>query len=135
MAPTDEHARLWYLRWDARFNTEKPYQVVSENMPALAGLPKENLLMEQGPEELIADVRGREAQFNVDDHGFAVRSWHFSPDIDYFNVRDVEGRYLDEVTRMLQASVEGCDEMVLFNWKVGFFSFLAVSPERLLFVR
>ena len=80
--------------------------------------------MEQGPEQTITDIRGREADFDTDEHGFAVAKWGFPRDIDYASVSEVEGRYREEVERMLRKTVGGVDEVVCFNWKVGLiFSF------------
>ena len=106
-----------YLRWDDRFRTEKPYQVVSENIPGLQHIPKQNIQMIEGPEELITDIRGFESAFNLNDHGFQILQHHF-PDLDYQHLEDVEHTYKPELERLLKQSVAGVDQVAFFNWRV-----------------
>ena len=106
-----------YLQWDDTFNSEKPYQIVSENIPELDRLARSNIVMMEGPEELIEDIRGRETTFGLDTNGFMVLK-HIFPAIDYQRHQDVEEIYKPEVEKLLKRNVEGVDKVVFFNWRV-----------------
>ena len=106
-----------YLQWEDRFNREKPYQIVSENITELDGLARSNIAMIEGPEELIEDIRGRETTFSLDDNGFKILKYAF-PAIDYQRHQDVEEIYKPEIEKLLKRDVEGVDKVVFFNWRV-----------------
>ena len=106
-----------YLQWEDRFNREKPYQIVSENITELDGLARSNIAMMEGPEELIEDIRGRETTFSLDENGFKILKYTF-PAIDYQRHQDVEEIYKPEVEKLLRRNVEGVDKVVFFNWRV-----------------
>ena len=106
-----------YLQWEDKFNSEKPYQIVSENIPELDDLARSNIAMGEGPEELIEDIRGRETTFDLDENGFKIVKYAF-PVIDYQKNQDVEEIYKPEVEKLLKGNVEGVDKVVFFNWRV-----------------
>lgn len=117
MESKHERTKLMYLRWEDKFNSEKPYQIVSENIPELDRLARSNIAMMEGPEEFIEDIRGRETAFGLDENGFMVLK-HTFPAIDYQRHQDVEEIYKPEVERLLKRNVEGVDKVVFFNWRV-----------------
>ncbi|KAK3167104.1 hypothetical protein OEA41_010229 [Lepraria neglecta] len=117
MEPKHERRKLMYLQWDDKFEQEKPYQIVSENIPELDGLARSNIQMGEGPEELIEDVRGRESTFSLDQNGFQIIKHQF-PSIDYQSNDDVENVYKPEIERLLKEQVEGVDKVVFFNWRL-----------------
>ena len=104
MEPKHERRKLMYLQWDDKFEQEKPYQIVSENIPELDGLARSNIEMGEGPEELIEDVRGRESAFSLDQNGFQIIKHQF-PSIDYQSNDDVENVYKPEIERLLKEQV------------------------------
>ena len=106
-----------YLQWEDKFNSEKPYQIVSENISELDSLARSNITMIEGPEEMIEDIRGRETTFDLDKNGFKVLKYTF-PAIDYQRNQDVEEIYKTEVEKLLKRNVEGVDKVVFFNWRV-----------------
>ena len=55
-----------YLQLEDRFDSKKPYQIVSESISELDGLARPNIAMIEGPEEMIEDIRGRETTFDLD---------------------------------------------------------------------
>ena len=117
MESKHERKKLMYLQWEDKFNSEKPYQIVSENIPELDGLARSNITMIEGPEEMIEDIRGRETTFDLDQNGFKVLKCAF-PAIDYQRNEDVEEIYKPEVEKLLRENVEGVDKVVFFNWRV-----------------
>lgn len=106
-----------YLLWDDKFKREKPYQIVSENIPELDHLARSNIQMVEGPEELIEDIRGREESFTLDNHGFQILKNRFST-IDYQISEEVETIYQHEVESLLKDSIAGSNKIVFFNWRV-----------------
>lgn len=104
MEPKHERRKLMYLQWDGKFEQEKPYQIVSENIPELDGLARSNIQMGEGPEELIEDIRGRECTFSLDQNGFQIIKHQF-PSIDYQSNDDVENVYKPEIERLLKEQV------------------------------
>ena len=104
MEPKHERRKLMYLQWDDKFEQEKPYQIVSENIPELDGLARSNIQMGEGPEELIEDIRGRECTFSLDQNGFRIIKHQF-PSIDYQSNDDVENIYKPEIERLLKEQV------------------------------
>ena len=117
MEPRHERKRLMYLRWDKLFEKEKPYQIVSENIPELDDLARSNIEMVEGPEELIEDIRGREEEFSLDEDGFQIITHRFRT-VDYQNNNEVETVYKPEIERLLKQHVAGVDKVVFFNWRV-----------------
>lgn len=110
----NELQRLTYLKWEDIYNKVKPYQVL---MDVPEGVPRSNPVFEEGPEELVQDVRGRENDFNLDDHGFTFRK-HVLQTTD-FTKQTIEATYLNEVAQMLKRELSGANEVVCFNWQVG----------------
>ena len=107
-----------YLQWDELFRNEKPYQIVSENIPEVQHLAKQNIRMAEGPEEQITDIRGNESAFSLDDNGFQIYEHNF-PMIDYQKLEDVEQIYKPELERLLRRNILGVDRVEFFNWRVS----------------
>jgi hypothetical protein len=104
MEPEHEHRQFMYLQWEDKFKKEKPYQIVSENIPELDGLARSNINMIEGPEELIEDIRGRESTFTLDQNGFQILTHQFPP-INYQSNDEVEHMYKPEIERLLKEEV------------------------------
>lgn len=119
MKPEHERRQLMYLQWEDKFKKEKPYQIVSENIPELDGLARSNINMIEGPEELIENIRGRESTFTLDQNGFQILTHQF-PSIDYQSNDEVENMYEPEIERLLKeevsamfAAITSCCAMLL----------------------
>ncbi|KAL2036840.1 hypothetical protein N7G274_010383 [Stereocaulon virgatum] len=117
MEPKHERRQFMYLQWEDKFRREKPYQIVSENIPELDGLARSNINMIEGPEELIENIRGRESTFTLDQNGFQILRHQFPP-INYQSNDEVENVYKPEIERLLKEEVEGVDRVVFFNWRL-----------------
>ena len=118
MEPRNERRRLMYLQWDELFRSEKPYQIVSENIPEVQHLAKQNIRMAEGPEELITDIRGNESAFSLDENGFQIYKHDF-PGIDYQKLEDVEQIYKPELERLLRQNIPGVGKVEFFNSRVS----------------
>ncbi|KAG4424071.1 hypothetical protein IFR04_002767 [Cadophora malorum] len=112
----DEYQSLRYARWNDRFNTEKPYVIVSV-LPGIDASQQSNIEFYEAPPEIIYDVRGRENDFNLDDNGFAFVN-HSFPDFDVTNPDLVESLYQPEVEKFLKSHVDGVDRVLFFDHRV-----------------
>ncbi|KAK3687875.1 hypothetical protein B0T22DRAFT_375046 [Podospora appendiculata] len=108
----DQRAQLNYIQWKEDFKTEKPYEVISD-MPE--GHKRRNFTLEAGPEEVIRDVRGSEAAFNLDDNGFEVRRHEMA--IRSFDPNTIESHYLPSIMSLLQEIDPGA-EVHVFDWRL-----------------
>jgi hypothetical protein len=116
-SPTNQIARLEYLKWDPKFDlvygTEKPYEM---NMQRPEGFPRTNMETELGPEEVIHDIRASHCPFSLDEHGFAYRR---NPmEVANWEKLDVERDYLPSIERMLQAEFGDNAVIKVFQWRV-----------------
>lgn len=110
----DARVKLQYLKNDPLYDTVKPLQVTPNFQDAAH---KTNVFLEAGPEETLNDVRGREQEFTLDDHGFAYvhaptafKDWSSQPQI--------AKEYLPEMEQLLRREVDGCDEVVFYDARI-----------------
>lgn len=77
MAAVNRLTRFNYFKWEPKFAHVKPYVLLMDKPAGHVDFPETNFNVEAGPDEVVADMRGREAEFSLDWHGFAVRksSW------------------------------------------------------------
>ncbi|SPO02305.1 uncharacterized protein DNG_04978 [Cephalotrichum gorgonifer] len=108
----DRNTSLNYVQWDECFKSEKPYEVISE-LPD--GYKKRNFSLAAEPEQTIRNIRGREHEFNLDDHAFEVRR-HKIEDVP-FDKGYIERHYLPTVVALLQTVDPGA-EVYIFDWRV-----------------
>jgi hypothetical protein len=109
----DESTRLNYFEWNDRYEKVKPYVILME-VPE--HVPRSNFTVSPGPEEKIHDMRGHEASFTLDEHGFAVRS-HPLPVLN-FDTESVEQHYLPEMEKLLRSEIKDVKEICFFDWRV-----------------
>ncbi|PVH81943.1 hypothetical protein DL98DRAFT_621493 [Cadophora sp. DSE1049] len=110
----NQRKSLTYLKWQNIYQTVKLYQALME-VPK--GVTHSNLVFENGPEELIKDVRGRESLFNLDDNGFTFKKHQFVTQA-LFTKDKIESVYLQEVHDLIKNEIPGADEMFVFNWQL-----------------
>ena len=115
----DEEASFLYLDWQELYNTEKPFQIFSAIPEHAIDQRATNLVFKAGPPEHINDIRGNEASFSLDVHGFAVRK-HVTSLQNFENVSEIESVYLREIEELLKSEVEDVDQVFLFDWRVGY---------------
>ncbi|TQN65211.1 Aspirochlorine biosynthesis protein N, partial [Colletotrichum shisoi] len=109
----DQLATLHYFQWEEKFTKQKPYALlmkVPDNFPCV------NYTNGPGPPERVEDMRGREDEFTLDSHGFAVRS-QVLPVID-FGGKHVEEEYFPMVHQLIRDECGPDAEVLIFDWRL-----------------
>lgn len=109
----NETAQLNYIKWEDKFETEKPYEVLSE-VPA--GFPRSNFSCSPAAPEAIEDIRGREELFNLQDHGFQI--WRHHHTMETFDKESIEHNYLPSLDSLLKEVFGSETETYFFDWRV-----------------
>jgi hypothetical protein len=113
--PRDETAILNYAKWLPIYENEAPYQILS-TFPG--DYQKTNLEFGPAPvAETIHDIRGREADFTADSHGFQV-CLQITAVQDWLNKNVIETQYYAEMEELLKKELEGVDETFFYDWRV-----------------
>ncbi|KAK3984499.1 hypothetical protein QBC44DRAFT_301185 [Cladorrhinum sp. PSN332] len=115
-ARKDETAVINYAKWLPIYEKEVPYQILS-HFPG--EYQKTNLEFGPAPlPETIHDIRGREADFAADSHGFQIcrqRTKLSGPD--WTNKDVVESQYFAEIERLLKTELSDVDEVFFYDWR------------------
>ncbi|KAB8360852.1 hypothetical protein FH972_024586 [Carpinus fangiana] len=106
----DEIAKLLFLDWQDLYQKEKPYQIIMSEQPGQVEFRDTNLVFKESPDILISDLRGREDDFSLDQHGFAIRK-HASKTTSFTTIEEIETDYLPEVEQLLRREVTGVDRI------------------------
>jgi len=112
----DEYAKFRYITDRELYLTEKPY-ILYYTVP---GVPSNNIIFQEGPEQKIVDVRGRENDFSLEDYGFTFMTFRAPKGIDWKNETDIEKQYVP-VVKELVGELLGGGEMrfEMWEWRVG----------------
>ncbi|KAK0636138.1 hypothetical protein B0T17DRAFT_587397 [Bombardia bombarda] len=110
----DETVQLSYIQWLDIFETEKPYEVISEVPP---GLAPSNFSCSAAAPEVIHDIRGHEDSFNLEDHGFQV--WTNTLAVTAFDKETVENKYLPSIGALLKEVFGPRTEAFVFDWRLS----------------
>ncbi|KAL4784377.1 hypothetical protein BJX76DRAFT_347853 [Aspergillus varians] len=134
----DVEARLTYLQWQPSYMHTRPYRIgqfVGRRRPNKQRDKATNLVFCVADHaETIKDVRGlteNEHPFNLDTNGFAyIRCTRpaLTKSYEYSDPRKVENIFLPECKAILKREVEGADEIMIFDWKVGNNNKLILHP-------
>lgn len=108
-----EIARLNYIQWDPEFTDKKPFEV---HMDLPQEYPPKNFRVDEESYQIIEDIRGREGQFSLDDHGFCVKSHPLS--LTNFDRETVEKQYFPQVEEILKAQLGSHVRVHIFDWRV-----------------
>ncbi|KAK1831672.1 putative 7 alpha-cephem-methoxylase [Podospora conica] len=102
-----------YFKWESKFAHVKPYVLLLNNLKPAGheDFPETNFDTEEGPEEIVTDMRDREAEFSLDAHGFAVRKSCLPLGVELL-VDDAEG------LRMLKDELRDAIEIFFFDWRM-----------------
>lgn len=124
MAAVNRLTRFNYFKWEPKFAHIKPYLLLMDKPAGHVDFPETNFNVEAGPDEVVADMRGREAEFSLDRHGFAVRksSWPLGVQLPLVgdDAEDlVQGRYLPAMQRVLVNEFGDGIETLFFDWRVN----------------
>ena len=114
----DERTKHSYFKWDSLFNFEKPFQIFATIPSTAKDQRRTNFEFEDGPEETIHDIRGRETSFTLDKNGFTARKNQTS----LSNLEDeelVKTVYLPEIESLVKREVDSADRLYIFDWRVS----------------
>ncbi len=109
----DTIGSFFYFKWNDLYRTEKPY-VMFVDCPE--GFPSTNYESERGASEPIKNLRGLEDQFNLDNHGFALRKHALQ--IDTVAADVVENSYLLSFEQLLKDELGADCRIMWFDWRV-----------------
>lgn len=110
----NETARLRYIKDRELYSREKPYVLYCP----VAGVPSRNIIFDEGPEQVITDVRGREEEFTLELHGFVFKKAEAPENIDWKNPVDIEERYVPAVQNIVKELLGGGTmSFPMWEWK------------------
>ncbi|KAI9795222.1 MAG: hypothetical protein M1833_007304 [Piccolia ochrophora] len=72
-----ETTQLNFLQWQDIYNTEKPFELMTDIPADAPDQRRTNLVFHSVGEQKIRDVRGVEDRYSLDAHGFAYRTAPF----------------------------------------------------------
>lgn len=111
----DEVARFHYIQWEDKFaSQEKPYYCM---MDVPADFPKANFKTDQGPQQVVKDMRHDLGEFSLDRNAFVMRE-HAMP-ITSFDKDTVEATYLPSLETLIKQELGQQVEIMFFDWRVG----------------
>lgn len=116
----DDKTQFQYLVWDDMYQTIKPFRDARTNLGEVDREKKHNLSYQKGSEEVVHDIRGSEASFTLDEHGFIYREYLSSlmPN-EFSNPEQITQVFLPQCEAMLKAEVGGADCVVIYDWRVS----------------
>ena len=116
-AASDCKGTVKFLQWQELYERERPFWVLMDVPKDAVDQRTTNLVFED-VEQDFRDVRGREHQFSLDQHGFMYLRRQI--DFEAFNNQEaVTSNYLPQLERLLQDHVDGVDKVFFFDWRVS----------------
>jgi len=114
-----ELATIQYLKWIDLYRTEKPFQIFMDIPPEVQDQRSTNLSFE--PKQVpVQNIRGFEGKFELDKHGFIVRSLGNGAAClsdRKLDVKLIESKYFPAIEELLRKEVEGVDQVHLLDWR------------------
>jgi hypothetical protein len=105
-----------FLLRDTLYQREKPYLCLFETP---AGFPKTNIRLSKCEDLTIGDIRGRESDFSLQSHGFAIMPMRSKLSYsDFDDDTNVKGQYLGEVAERLH-QFTGASRVQIFEHVVS----------------
>lgn len=115
---------LKFLQWQELYEREKPF-LCFVDIPPDADDKRDNNLVFEDRETKINDIRLSKDEFTLDRNGFMMRP-HRST-LSRFDTDGIKTIYLAEVENLLHQSIDGVDEVFIFDWRVSFCSLLLLQ--------
>jgi len=106
---------LKFLQWQELYKREKPF-LCFVDIPQDADDKRDNNLVFEDRETRITDIRPSKEQFTLDGNGFMMRP--HSSTLPRFDTEGINTIYLAEVEDLLQQSIDGVDEVFIFDWRL-----------------
>lgn len=113
-AVQDATGSFFYFKWSDLYLTEKPYVMFVD---APEGFPTTNYESEQGPREIVKNIRGYEGKFSLDSHGFAIRNHVLN--MSATDEDTVQKIYLPSFEKLLKDEVGRDCTVLWFDWRVS----------------
>lgn len=113
----DQKATFTYLKWQERYQYEKPFQVFSALADESTAQSSSNLHFEDGNDELVRDVRNKKHKFNLDVHGFAFSNHRFQSSW-FVDSDTIVNHYLPEMEVLLRQHLRSIDTIYFFDWRI-----------------
>lgn len=118
MASLDEKVELRFLQWQALYEREKPFEIVTDAVQGSESR-RTNLVFGTNGRQTISDIRGREdTRFALDSHGFAYKSKP-CPFDGYDNKQSIIDEYLPWAESVIQQEVGDMGRVFIFDWRVS----------------
>ena len=115
-AEGDVIAPVHFIKWLPLFEHEKPFNIFI-NLPKDAADTRTNNLEFNVIDTAFQNVRGRESDFSLDDHGFEFLNYPHDF-VDFGNRHAVETIYLPRIEKMVRKRIPDAEEIALFEWRV-----------------
>jgi hypothetical protein len=116
----DQKTQFLYLKGLDLYTREKPFQVFLDIPKESPDQRKSNLVYEDGPTEVVHDVRGHESEFSIDTNGFTFIKHQSKLSNEQFeDTRAVEDIYLPECLNLLKENLDGVDRVHFFDWRAS----------------
>lgn len=125
---TDVEARLTYLQWQPSYAHTRPYKIgqfTGRRRPGQRREKTTNLVFCAAElTETIKDVRGfsGDSPFTLDINGFTYKRCPrpaLKKPYEYSDPEKIENIFLPECEAILKREIEGAEEVLIFDWKVG----------------
>jgi hypothetical protein len=98
------------------YKTEKPYAVILRQSDWNESIVTNNLQFELHNNVVVKDIRGRENEFALDTHGFAIM--HHRSSLSQFETWD-DVRYYQKETQQFLTKLFDAERVVTYDVKVG----------------
>lgn len=109
---------IFYLKRLELYKREKPFEIFIRIPISAPDQRSKNTEFESRLTPLF-DIRGSERQFNLDDHGFAVRRFDVAlPSLEEIQQEFLKEHYFPEVERFVKREVGGVDRLSFFGFRV-----------------
>ena len=129
--PQDTVSSIKYIKDIELYKKEKPFQILID-IPKHAPDQRHTNVVYEEREEIFNDVRGKEQEYSLDDHGFTYRHYDFAFD-EYQDRAAVEAKYLPKLEEFIKREVQDVDKVFFFDWRVCIYQSLKIflsSPHQ-----
>jgi hypothetical protein len=117
ISTTSTFGPLRFLEWQTIYETEHPFVCT---LPLQPGVPDSNIVLRTRTNIPIHDVRGRESDFSLDQHGFIfVRDESLKNFDNFASKEDIEKTVLPAMENLLKRVVNDAEGVFCFDWRVS----------------
>jgi hypothetical protein len=124
---TDITTTLKFLQWQELYKREKPF-LCFVDIPEDAEDKRDNNLVFEDRETRITDIRPSKDQFTLDGNGLMMRNHRSS--VSRSDTETIKEIYLTEVEELVKQSIDGVDEVFIFDWRVCYLCFCSAKESK-----